>query len=217
MEKLSRFARSFNETHRICTHEISGHLHLLRFCIDELVEQLGDDNQLAEKIEEGVTKLEEMNKLWKICSRYHDPFGVIELDGLAEKAIGLVTLYNGKFIKEINYIVEGELELATDEGILFIEAIYAAASLASFFAIRDHQKELYFKISGHLLNNGEREVKITSNVSKFSIEEANAILDNGNENEKTQRRFNGVELVKENNGTYSIELDNNFLSVRIRL
>ncbi len=217
MEKLSRFARSFNETHRICTHEISGHLHLLRFCIDELVEQIGEHNQLAEKIEEGVTKLEDMNKLWKICSRYHDPFGEIELDGLAEKSVGLVSLYNSKFIKDINYIVEGEVEMPTDEGILFIEAIYSAASLASFFAIKTSQDELSFKIKGEMLPDGKKEITITSNVSKFSLEEALSLLENGNENEKTQRRFNGMALFREHDGLYRIELVNNFLSVRIRL
>ncbi len=99
METIAAYSRSVNETHRIWTHDISGHLHLLRFCMDEINEKDGEaPRDLLDRLDEGLEKLETLNKLLKIATRYFNPDEEISAESVAEKALGLTNLYHHKFL-----------------------------------------------------------------------------------------------------------------------
>ncbi len=215
MDTLSNFARSMNETHRICTHEISGHLHLLRFCIDELISEKNDDNQLMSKLEEGVTKLESLNKLWKICTRFLDPTNDMTLLSMVERGVGLASLYNQKFLDEIDYDVEGELELPLAKGIVMAEAIFASCSLICHFAIQQKVRNVKLEIS--VLDSTAGIIDINSSVNKVSRQEVEEILKFGNENEKSLRRQVGAQTIEGFGGRFEYISEDEFFKVRLSL
>jgi hypothetical protein len=204
-----------NETHRICTHEISGHLHLLRFCIDELISEQDTENQLMTKLEEGVTKLENLNKLWKICTRFLDPSSNASLLALIERGVGLATLYNQKFLKEIDYDVEGDLTLPLSKAIVLSEAIFSACSLICHFAI--FQEIDSVKLNFKVIDSTNGILEVHSNVNKVSGQEVQEILEFGNENEKSLRRQIGAGTLSEFGGSFEYIEDDNFFKVRISL
>ena len=164
MEKLSEFARSMNETHRICTHEISGHLHLLRFCIDELVEDPDSKNPLVKKLEEGITSLEDLNKLWKICTRSINPENEMSFEAICERGVGLGILYNQKFIKEISHTESGNFNVPLGKGVILVEALYAAVSAISHFAVQNQQHRLELEVTG--LKSDDVKIEICGKVNK---------------------------------------------------
>lgn len=204
-----------NETHRICTHEISGHLHLLRFCIDELISEQGSENQLMNKLEEGVTKLENLNKLWKVCTRFLDPDTNASLLALTERGVGLATLYNQKFLKEIDYDVQGDLILPLPKAIVLSEAIFSACSLICHFAILQEIDSV--KMDFEVTDSTHGILEINSNVNKVSRQKVQEILEFGNENEKSLRRQIGSETLSEFGGSFEYIEDDKFFKVRISL
>ena len=215
MDHLSNFARSMNETHRICTHEISGHLHLLRFCIDELISESSEENQLMTKLEEGVTKLESLNKLWKVCTRFLDPEAEASLLAMIERGVGLATLYNQKFLKEIDYDVDGKLDLPLTQAILLAESIFSACSLICHFAIEQSLDSVKLNFKVHVSPKGILEIK--SNVNKVSGQAVKELLEFGNENEKSLRRQIGAATLEEFGGCFEVVQEEENLTVRISL
>ncbi|EQC52538.1 hypothetical protein M901_1789 [Bacteriovorax sp. DB6_IX] len=215
MNHLSNFARSMNETHRICTHEISGHLHLLRFCIDELMSEADEDNKLMTKLEEGVTRLENLNKLWKVCTRFLDPEVETSLLSSIERGVGLATLYNQKFLEEIDYDVKGEISLPLNRAILLAEAIFSACSIICHFAVKQNISAV--KLQFEVVDEDKGIITVASNVNKVSRQEVLEILEFGNENEKSLRRQIGAATLTEFGGKFDYLDEDEKLKVRISL
>lgn len=214
MEKITRLIRSLNETHRICTHDISGHLHLLRFCIDEFSDQLKDSNPLIQKIDEAIGKLEDMNKQWKISTRYHDPNLKIGPESIAEKSHGLINLYYGKFVPNIEYQLNGSEAVDFEKGTLIVELIFAFCSIVCQFAVVYEMRSLNFVIDLNKISENRLELKIKSRVhlEKEFIEK---IVSKGDENDRTLRRFIAIESLKECGGQYEFDYNDSGYSVRI--
>lgn len=215
MEILSYFARSMNETHRICTHDISGHLHLIRFCIDELLEEFGPDHPMLNKLEEGVDNIEELNKRWKVCTRFLNPEDDLDFASICEKAIGLAKLYNQKFIEEISYTKVGDFELPLEKAVILIESIYAATSIMCHFASLEQKKTLSISVTGE--NSTGASVILCGNINKVRSDEIDKLLSDGNENDKTLRRFMGAKLPSELGGSFEYELKEEEIIIRIKL
>jgi len=215
VDHLSNFARSMNETHRICTHEISGHLHLLRFCIDELLSDAESENQLMVKLEEGVTKLESLNKLWKVCTRFLDPEANASLLAMIERGVGLATLYNQKFLKEIDYDVEGDLRLPLTKAIMLAESIFSACSIICHFAIVQSVDSV--KLEFVVTDPEKGVIEVASNVNKVSGQAVKELLEFGSENEKSLRRQVGAATLMELGGKFEVIQEEENLKVRISL
>lgn len=217
MENISRIVRSLNETQRICTHDISGHLHLLRFCIDELLEQYGNENNLLQKVEEGISKLEDMNKVWKVSTRFHDPHQDASLNAISEKAFGIARLYYQKFIPNIDYVCSGACFVDSIRATIIVEAIFAAVSIACNKCIDGGVKNLGFDLKClHSNLNEHVDIVIRSDI-KITDEEISKILSHGDENEKTLRRYNAFKCITDLGGSIEFNTESQYYSVRIKL
>ncbi|MEE3078984.1 MAG: hypothetical protein VX341_06600 [Bdellovibrionota bacterium] len=211
METIAAYSRSVNETHRICTHDISGHLHLLRFCMDEINEKDGEaPRDLLDRLDEGLEKLEALNKLLKIATRYFNPDEEISAESVAEKALGLTNLYHHKFLDKLNYEVSGNMVYSLDEATLIIEALFGICSTISHFATGQSVKTLTFNLE---FNDGE--IVIKANVGNISQDEILTLLKSGNENDKTLRRANAHDLLVQNGGEIKYEPAGKEITVRI--
>ncbi len=213
MFSVADFSRSMNETHRICTHDISGHLHLLRFCMDEISERDGRDiGDLLSRLDEGLLKLEELNRLLKVCTRYFNPEEDVTLASLCEKSIGLVTLYHQKFIEEITYTTTGSLNVDIGNAVYLIDGIFGIGSTIAHFAAIEGVSHLHYEIT-----SGNEEIYINANVPNVTEEKVNELLKTGNENDKTLRRAYSHELFSQSGGRISYHPDKASIEVRIKL
>ena len=213
MNSVANYSRSINETHRICTHDISGHLHLLRFCMDEINENKGEaSKELLSRLDEGLEKLEDLNKLLKVCTRYFDPNVKLNSESIAEKAFGLVSLYHHKFLGNISCEVSGVEYFELEKGTTIIEAIFGVSSTLCHFAAIQDLGDVNIKVSFK-----DQEVLLSTAIPNIEHQEINKLLKNGNENDKTLRRAYAHELVEQCGGEIIYESDPSQTSVRIRV
>lgn len=213
MKSIAAYSRSINETHRICTHDISGHLHLLRFCMDEINENEGQPTgALLERLDQGIEKLEELNKLLKICTRYYNPEEAISADSITEKALGLTQLYHYKFLKDINYEVVGSEVFNINDATMIIEALFGVCSTICHFAAEKSLSEMKLSI-----RFSDSSVLVESPIGKIKEEDILELLESGNENDKTLRRAYAHELLTENGAKIEYSPSDSQISVRIEL
>lgn len=216
MEKITRLIRSLNETHRICTHDISGHLHLLRFCIDEYAEQLKEENPLIQKIDEAIGKLEDMNKEWKISTRFHDPKLETSSESILEKAFGVIRLYYGKFIPNIEYDHDANEAIDFEKGTIIVELVFAFCSVICQYAVVNEIKSLNFFIGIHKSDKNRLEL-IIKNPIVLEKEFVLNLLSKGDENDRTLRRLTALDCLSQFDGYYKIEEDKTGYSVRVAI
>ena len=213
MFSVADFSRAMNETHRICTHDISGHLHFLRFCMDEIVEREGEDiTELLSRLDEGLEKLEELNRLLKICTRYFNPEETVTLASLCEKAFGLISLYHQKFIKDITYVTDGHANYNNNHTVYLIDGIFGIGSIIAHFAVIENIDSLHFELFA-----AKDKILIKANVPNVDEEKISDLLKNGNENDRTLRRAYSHELFVERGSSITYIPAADHIQVRIDL
>ena len=94
-----------NETRRLTSHELSGQVHLLRFCIDELLEDRKlKENSIVKKLSEGIKKLENFNETFRQNSRPFLTNENYQFNEIVERAFFQVKIYARKDFQ--NFLVE---------------------------------------------------------------------------------------------------------------
>ena len=219
MENISQLysliSGSYNETHRICTHEMSGHIHLIRFCVDELLEQYGYDNNFLNKLHLGVNELEELNKLWKMCTKSFHGLDRVDFVSIVDKAVGLNLLYNKKLLKnDLIYHHHGQGHTTGDNAVIYTEFVFAASSIFVEMAYRQGKEEL--RIDFFCLNEQCSEIELTCELDQIDQGEFSSFLVEGCENDKTLRK-SIANIMNDFNGEVKYLFEDNKAKIRLKL
>jgi hypothetical protein len=213
LKTTSNVILAMNETSRLCVHEISGHVHLIRFCLEELMENPElKQNNFFQKLVEGVSSLEESNDVCKSTLLNYIQYDSEELEVLVEKAQNLCMLYTRKLIPDTVFKVEVVGACSRDKAIILTEGLFAIYHAFVHLAFEQGLKSLTITTSQESVDL--LKFKVSCLELKVDTDRLHAILSYASDQDRSYRRFMGADLLKEK-GVLEIVPDGDVTTVMV--
>ncbi|MFG1510252.1 hypothetical protein ABMA79_02185 [Halobacteriovorax sp. HFRX-2_2] len=205
---------AFNETLRVLSHDYSGHMHLIRFCIDELMQDQDQENPFVKKLNQGLERFEnDLNLLKQSTPYFLDE--EVPLSKIAARAFGQARIYLKKHYADLTWNIENDSTVKGCEANDLCEILFSFAHLFSTLAKKEGRET--FHITLEIKDELRKLIFIKSELNKYLRQELDSILNLGDENEKSLRRYIGIHNFLAKGKDYEILDGDNNLSVRFEL
>ncbi len=205
---------AFNETLRVLAHDYSGHIHLIRFCIDELLEEQDPENPFVKKLNQGLEKFQNDLELLKQSTPYFlEP--EVKISKIVARAFGQARIYLKKHFADITWQVDGDTTISNKDANTLCEGLFSFAHLFSTLAKNEGKSSIHIILE--IKDELRKLIFLKSELNKYLRQDLESILNLGDENEKSLRRFVGIDSFVAKGWDYDILENSNNLSVRLKL
>ncbi|WP_419173096.1 hypothetical protein [Halobacteriovorax sp.] len=214
MTKEISKGEAFNETLRVLAHDYSGHMHLIRFCIDEILQKQDPENPFVKRLNQGLERFQSDLDLLKQSTPYFLEEEV-QISKIASRAFGQGRIYLKKHFADLTWSIVGDGSIEAKNANTLSEGLFAFAHLFSTLAKKEGRDSIHITLE---IKDGLRKlIFLKSDLNKYLRQDLDSILNLGDENEKTLRRYIGVENFVAKGWEYDVLDGENNLSVRLKL
>lgn len=205
---------AFNETLRVLAHDYSGHMHLIRFCIDELMQEQDPENPFVKKLNQGLERFTTDLELLKQATPYFLEEDV-QISKIVSRAFGQGRIYLKKHFADLTWNIVGDSSISGADANVLSEGLFAFAHLLSTLAKNEGRDSIHITLE--IKDELRKLIFLKSDLNKYLRQDLESILNLGDENEKTLRRYVGIENFLAKSWEYDVLDGENNLSVRLRL
>ncbi len=207
-----KFKDNYNallESSSMVSHDISGQLHLLNFCAEELAEQMGEGNNFLDRMLLGLEGLNEIILNYRQFIK-EDKFksNSLSFDEVVNKALSYFYLHQWNDRKRINIKLEGDSDSKMDEchSMALVEVLF---SLICFANEEYKRKEIHSgKLTLSLIkfDTETAEFKILCEALDSNAEDFEKFCHESQKGQKVFRKLLGVEhIVADLNHKFNLE------------
>lgn len=214
MNKNINISEASNEMLRVLAHDYSGHIHLIRFCIDEILAEHDPENPFVKKLNEGLERFQTDLELLKQSTPYFLE-DEIHINRIVTRAFGQARIYLKKHYADLTWQVKGDLSFSGDEANILCEALFSFAHLFSTLAKKEGKNTIHIALETK--EELRKLIFLKSELNKYLRQELDSILNLGDENEKSLRRYVGIHNFLAKGWDYDVLDEDNNLSVRFKL